>query len=264
MVVTNEQLMVAVKALVAQNRSMAEQMQRIADQMEKAQCRKVYHKEYYKRRKEEASERQKVASERVQVPDGSIFLVRKGLPLVKWMKKMVQFHDANKPPENFLTWLTWSWNKDTFALPPITKSGGYHNVLIGVSGDKGLRNRHTEGDLFPRLRAPKFTKLTQMEAFRSCKWWDFGSRVLGRVYRIADDDGIFEKFRPRFQKLVRVMVGSTGECPAGAGECFDQEEPNLVKMNRTFKKVRNALDTAVAACKKGLYLKEEPFTAHFQ
>ena len=270
MVVASDRLEKSLEALVDQNRTMNEQMQKMAEQMqkmaemlEKAHCRKAYHKDYYSRRKEEKAENKKIAADRLEVPNKCIFQAT-GLPLKKWVDKMVKFHELGKSPENFLTWLAWSWNKNTFTLPPITRSGGYNNVLIGKTGDKGLRARYTESDMFPTVRFPKFTKMVQLDAFHSCKWWRFGARVLGKVYLLADDMEIFNKFRPRFQKLIRVMVGSTGECPAGDGECFDQNQDDMVVMNRTFRKVRFALESAVAACKKGLFMKEEPFTAHFQ
>ena len=256
--VSNAEVMEAVKTLAAQVR-------RIAEQLEKANDRKRYHKEYYQRRKKEKVQKEEAASTKLQVPeDRSVFRAssKVQLPVAKWLRKLVQFHDAKRPVENFLTWLTWSWNRDTFSIQPITKSGGYHNVVIGLSGKKPIRNKHTDGDMFPKLRQ-RFTSVGQIDTFSNCKWWDFGFCVLGRVFEDAKDEGVFDRLSPRYQKMIRVMVGSTGECPAGDIN-FDPLNTNIDEMNKTIKRVRNSIECGVAACKRGLYMPEEPFTSYFQ
>ena len=56
------------------------------------------------------------------------------LPAAEWGEVLKSFVQRGLSPYNFLSWLAWKWNKDTFQHVPITKSGGYMHVFIGMSG----------------------------------------------------------------------------------------------------------------------------------
>ena len=45
-------------------------------------------------------------------------------PLVKWTNKLREFIADKRSVDNYLEWLGWSWNHDTYVTQPVVKSGG--------------------------------------------------------------------------------------------------------------------------------------------
>lgn len=239
------------------------QVQRIAEALEKANSRKEYQASYYKKRK------QKKATPKILAPSGLRNLDRhclegrrdKRLPVDKWATVLRRFVDARASPYNFLTWLAWSWNKDTYHMVPITKSGGYLQVFIGFSGDKALRIKYSERELLGRVKVCTFSKQEQLEAFREAKWWRWGFGVLGSVVFQVEDEPWFKQLRDDWIRPLRVMMGGFGMYKVpGMNIEFDQSVSDLPKASKMYGIMRPTLTMSWAACLRGLHCKEEPFS----
>jgi len=125
MPVSNEEVLAAVVSLKAD-------IQRIAEALEKQQDRKSYQAEYYKKRKAAKAAKLKRLENKDRHCLGGMRDPR--LPHETWTKQLKAFAERGLSAYNFLTWLAWSWNHNTYEHVPITKSGGYMHVYIGLSG----------------------------------------------------------------------------------------------------------------------------------
>ena len=117
MPVSNEELLAAVVQL-------KEQVQRIAEAMEKQQGRKSYQADYYKKKKRKAA----LARAVVRLPNKDRHCLEgprdSRLPHAVWAKQLKAFAERGLSAYNYITWLAWTWNHNTFEHVPITKSGG--------------------------------------------------------------------------------------------------------------------------------------------
>ena len=123
-----------------------EQVARVADALEKQADRKKYQAAYYQERKKKAAKKKKAVGR----PNPARHCLNgrdSKLPHAKWAEQLKSFVERGLSPYNFLTWLAWEWNKNTYQHVPITRSGGYYNVLIGISDGKPLRSKYSERDL---------------------------------------------------------------------------------------------------------------------
>ena len=238
--------------------SLKEQVQRMADVMQKREERREYQAAYYKKRK---------AAANVVVKKGLANLNRHCLegmrdprvPAAEWAVVMRRFVEEGRSAYNFLSWLAWKWNKDTFQHVPITRSGGYLHLFIGMSGDKPLRQKYTERELMGQIKVYTFSRPEQLEFFREAKWWTWGFHVLGSVVLIVEDEPWFKKLGNDWVCPLRLMMGCYGCYEVRQDVFFDPNEPNLVKASKMVGYVRPTLDMCWGACKNGLVSKEEPF-----
>jgi hypothetical protein len=248
-------------SVLKQVRLLRAEVQRMADLMQKREDRREYQAAYYKKRK--------VAKKPRQLP-GLSNLDRHCLmgardtrmPTQEWGETMQRFARSGRSAYNFLTWLAWSWNKDTFQHVPITKSGGYLHLFIGLSAGKPLRQKYTDRDLMGQMKLYRFTKKEQLEYFRDAKWWLWGFHVLGSVVFDVDDAPWFKELPDDWVKPLRLMMGMFGEYEVRPGLIFDPNEPDLHKASRMVGLVRPTLEMCWAACRKGLHSSEEPFKAN--
>ena len=250
MPVSNEEVLAAVVEL-------KEQVQRIAEAMEKQQDRKSYQAEYYKKRK--AAKAAKVV--RLENRDRHCLDGPRDprLPHAVWAKQLKAFAERGLSAYNFITWLAWAWNHNTYEHVPITKSGGYMHVFIGLSDKKPLRAKYSERDVTGHMRVSRLTKPEQIDTFADALYWKWTFGTICNVVGEAEDEGWFEGLGESWHKPLKVAMGDFG-CYEIKGEIFDPGERNLDVANKTYGWLRPTLEMNWSAFLRGLFSKEEPFT----
>ena len=252
--VTNEQLLAAVQAL-------ATQVQKIASALDKQQQRREYQAAYYKKRKAAKAEKAK----RIELPDGHCLECRRSdrIPKEAWAKQMRSFVERGLSPYNFLTWVAWSWNQSLFNHVPITKSGGYMHVFIGYSGKKALRCKFSERDVTGRMRISRFSRPEQLDTLGQALYWKWTFHTINKIVDCAEEQGWFETLSSNWQKVLKVAMGGFS-CYEVKGEIWDPNERDLAVINKTYSQLRPTLDMSWNAFLRGLFSKEEPFSAQTQ
>ena len=239
------------------------QVQRMADALQKKEDRTQYQAEYYKKRKAAAKalkkEVKRLSSERCVFKG----LRRRDVPHKLWAQKMQEFLQDGRSIYNWLTWVAWSWNQNTWEFPPITRSGGYYNVFIGMSGAKALRSRYTERDITGHVRVRTFTTKLQLETFSSALFWAYCFRTVGLVASEHEEDSEWYQQMPtRWRNVIEVLKGALGQFKIPNSEIyFNPEEKDLQVMSKAYGHVRLMLEQVWACTLKGWFSKKEPFTA---
>ena len=107
------------EAVLAAVVELKEQVQRIADAMERRQNRKSYQAEYYKKRK--AAKAAKLV--RLENTNRHCLKGRRDnrLPHEAWALKT--FVERGLSPYNYITWLAWAWNQNTSTCPSPRAAG---------------------------------------------------------------------------------------------------------------------------------------------
>lgn len=250
--------------VIAEIRELRVQVQRMADLLQKREDRTSYQAQYYKRRKE-AKAKAGFGDAKLLNRNGHC-LCQSGrdrrLPHSKYAAKLQEFVDRGLSVYNFVTWLGWSWNHDTYVHVPITKSGGYMHVFIGFSGKKALRNKYSERDVTGKMRINTFTNPVQLDTFRDALWWQWTYATIVPLMGLLNETN-----EPWFAKLgvnnwinpLKIMMGGFG-CYEVKGLTFDQGERDLKLASKAYAYVRPTLTMALNAWRKGILSKEEPFT----
>ena len=210
--VSNKEILAEVKALREHNqevcsevKALREQVAKLTEMLQLQKDRKDYQKAYYKKRKA-AKEN---AVKRLRNPDKNLFDGYRNLDVhhEEWVAKMKEFVEAGHSVYNFLTWLAWDYNQNTWEFSPITKSSGYMHVFIGRSGNKALRSRYTELDIHGQIRANKFTNSRQIETFKNALFWKYANKTIGVL--AEDIDGEPLKSLPQdWQEVTRSKTAS--------------------------------------------------------
>ena len=254
MPVTNEQLLAAVQAL-------GTQLKAIAGALDKQQKRRDYQAAYYKKRKAAAAEK----ARRIELPNGHCLESRRDdrIPAGAWAKQLQRFVERGLSPYNFLTWLAWAWNQDTFNHVPITKSGGYMHVFIGYSGKKALRCKFSERDVTGRMRISRFSRPEQLDTLGQALYWKWTFHTINKIVDCAEEQGWFETLSSNWQKVLKVAMGGFS-CYEVKGEIWDPNERDLAVINKTYSQLRPTLDMSWNAFLRGLFSKEEPFSDQTQ
>ena len=238
-----------------------EQVCRLADMLQAQQDRKEYQKSYYQRRKAA----RELLVQGLQLKNKERHCLEgprdQRLPVAEWGKQLRRFVGAGMSAYNFLTWLTWSWNRRVYKHVPITTGGGYMHVYIGTSGPKALRQKYSTRELFGRARAYRFTKPEQLELFREAKWWNWGFGVLGAVVFEYEEEDWFKALPDNWIKPMRLLMGGFGNYKLRGGVLFDPETFNLGKATKMYGLARPTLEMCWSSCLRGLQSKEEPFAA---
>jgi hypothetical protein len=244
-------------------RALKVQVQRMADAMQRREERASYQAEYYKKNKKKKSD--KVALKRATrlKCDRHIFegLRRYDVPHGKWAQKMREFVEQGRSVYNWLSWLAWSWNQDTWQFKPITRSGGYYNVFIGMSGNKALRSRYTERDITGHLRVTTFTTKLQVEIFSNALFWKYAFRTVGIVAsELEEDDWFLNKLPKRWRDVIEVLKGAQSGYKIPNSEfCFNPDETDLKIASKAYGHVRVVLEQVWACTMKNFFAQEEPF-----
>ena len=207
--------------------------------------RRDYQKEYYKKRT-------KQNGTKIKNPSHGAFANKDNrLPFAKWANAGLK----SARPSQFIEWLAYQWNRNSYQHPPVTRSGGYYNVFVSFDGTgmKPLRNKHTDVDMFGKLR--RFTTLS-LEACRDAKMWNFGYCVVWPVFQIMREDPSWEGVESRFKTYVGLLCGAFAEIKL-KDIVFDLNlEPKQLE-----KVLRLALPFLLSgrdAIKRGLLTKTEP------
>jgi len=261
--VSNEEVLVELtssaklKHLLDEVVQLKKQVQRIADALEKQQDRKSYQAAYYKKRK--AAKAAKV----VRLPNKDRHCLDgprdPRLPHAAWAKQLKKFAERGLSVYNFISWLAWTWNQKTYEHSPITKSGGYFHVLIGMSGGKPLRAKYSERDVTGHMRVSRFSRLEQLDTLRDALFWKWTFVVLCEIVNEAEEEGWFEALGESWTKPLKIALGSLG-CYEIKGEIFDPCERDLEVASKTYGWLRPTLEMNWSAFLRGLFSKEEPFT----
>ena len=91
----------------------------LAGELKKLQDRKKYHAEYYQKRKAtnaKTKKKKEVVDTRLPNADRHCLEGRRDqrLPFAEWAQMLKQFADRGLSAYNFLTWLSWTWNHNTY------------------------------------------------------------------------------------------------------------------------------------------------------
>ena len=250
MSVSNEEVLAAIVSLKGE-------VQRIAEALEKLQERKSYQSAYYKKRKAaKAAKAERMENLNRHCLDGPR---DKRLPHAAWAKQLKAFAERGLSAYNFITWLAWSWNHNTYEHVPITRSGGYTHVFIGMSGEKPLRSKYSDRDLTGHMRVSRLTKNEQLDTFADALWWKWTFATVCDVVRCVEEESWFEALGDNWHKPLKVAMGGFG-CYEVKGMVFDPTERDLNVASKTYGLLRPTLEMSWNAFMRGLFSKEEPFT----
>ena len=260
--VTNDELMRALKELTVQ-------VQAIATALQAREDRREYHAKYYLKRKADKKRKEtEVAQTRLPNTKGSHFCGHRmyNVPVKDWANALKQFADSGRSVFNWLTWLAWTWNQNTFVFSPITKSGGYFHVYIGTTTRNGkdapLRGRYSQNDLVGQMHIKAFKTKTSAETFSSSIWWDYTFRTVGLVLSEVEDQPWFKQLSRTWHDVMRISLGQMGCYELGTDWCWEQTEEDLVKLSKGYNRVRHMLEPAMRATMKGWFAGDgEPFKA---
>ena len=247
-------------ALLEAVASMSEKLDKVLAFMEKKCVRKEYQAAYYKKRKA----KQELMARMLVNPKGHCLegLKDKRLPFDQFGTQLRAFRERGLSLYNFVTWLAWKWNHDTYAFAPITRSGGYYNVVIGMTGThkvEALRHRYAERDVTGHLRCSTITRLDQIDTFCDALWWKWSYRVLYQVKGASENEVWYKRLPKTWHRQLNIAAGSVG-CEVLWGDyCFEPNERDLPKATRAYRIVRPVLTCMWNAWRKGLFSKDEPF-----
>ena len=220
--------------------------------------RKEYQSKYYREKKT----KELAELKRLRNPSKNNLYPDKRLCTEKvedWAAAGFRFAAAAKHDSayRFLGWLAYTWNVNTYQHRPITRSGGYYHVMIGFSGDKPMRIKWTENDLFGCGKRLTFTRV-QRDQFADALWWHWGFGVLGKTVFEMQEDGRWAQLPKEFTEPLLLLMGGFGLLELRPGLIFDHNEPNCDTLSKAFRLAKPQLDRAWRACKNGLFIKEEP------
>ena len=261
--------MVSNEKLLAELLALKTQVCRIADALQKQEDRKQYQAEYYKKKK--AEKKKKKASNKLENRNKHVLEGTRDrrVPYKMWAAKLKQFYERGLSPYNYITWLAWAWNHDTFQIVPITKSGGYMHVFIGMSaqdGGRALRAKYSERDITGHVRVNTFKNKTQQDVFASALFWKWSFRVLGMVISEVDDQDWYKALGETWHRPMGVLQGPYGmyevkHCGGSEPVYFNPDEPNLNLASKMYGLLRPTLEMGWSSTLKGFFMKTEPFIA---
>ena len=239
---------------------MADALQRQEDVMKCLEDRKKYHADYYKKRKVARAKRKVALSNKLLNRDKHCLdsLRDTRVPYDKWTEKLKAFSARGLSAYNFITWLAWEWNHNTYVHVPITRSGGYVQVFIGLSGGKPLRNKYSDRDLTGRMRITKFQKPEQLDTFSDALWWKWTFRALVQVVNNVSETNWYKALGDSWDRPLKVAMGCFG-CYEIKGVTFDHTERDLAVMSKAYGYLRPTLEMCWGAFLRGLFSKVEPF-----
>ena len=246
---SNEDVLLAISKL-------SEQVQRIADALEKQQLRKEYQAAYYKKRKVA----KKVALNRIEIRDMHCLECARDprMPFEMWTERLEQFVKEGRSAYNYICWLAWAWNHNTYNVIPITRSGGYFHVFIGLSGKSPLRSKYSERDVTGHMRVTRFQKPEQLDTFAEALWWKWTFATLCRIVSDCEDEPWFKALGDNWHRPLKVAMGGFGMYEI-KGIVFDHTERDLNNQSKAYGLLRPTLTMCWSSFLKGLFCKEEPF-----
>ena len=239
-----------------------EQVARMADALQSREDRRVYQSNYYKKRKEDKKKKaEELANARLPNTRGSHFtgLRKTNVPIKKWIEKMKQFGREGRSVFNWITWLAWSWNQDTFVFNPLTRSGGYIHVYLGMSDKRPYRHKYCQRDVTGQLNFKTFKTPVQAETLASALWWDYSFRTIGLVYNEVREEEWFKRLDKSWVAVLTIAMGQYGFYEIGDEWVWEPNETNLVRLSRGYNKIRHFLEPTWKASLKGWFCKGEPF-----
>lgn len=219
--------------------------------------RTLYQAKYYAERKGRRVGLKNLDMNNLDLPRG--WDDRLSSRIVEWANTAYRFAENSKSPYKFLEWLSYTWNSATYWHRVITRSGGYNWIFIGFSGEKPLRCKWTDNDLFGCVNRTKFSR-AQRDQFGNALWWRWGHGVLGKVvFEMQEDETRWGKLPKSFTKPLLLLMGGFGEVEVRQGLTFDPTEEDCDRVGRMYAYAKPDLDRSWDACKRGLYAKSEPF-----
>ena len=253
--VSNEVLLAAIVELKEQVAKMAEALQSRED-------RRTYQANYYKKRKETKKQKaEELANARLPNTRGSHFngLRKTNVPIKKWVDKMKQFGKEGRSVYNWITWLAWNWNQDVFVYNPLTRSGGYIHVYLGMSNDKPYRHKYCQRDVTGQLNIRTIKTKIQAETLAGALWWDYSFRTIGLVFNEVKNEEWFKQLDRSWETVIRIALGQYGFFELGDGWLWEETQTDINKLAKGYNKIRNYLEPAWRASLKGWFCKGEPF-----
>ena len=250
--------------LIEEIRCLRNEVKHLTELVESQQNRKKYHSEYYEKRKLKITKECK-KSNRIPNPKCGMFpMIRKyDAPFKMWANKIHEFACRGLSPYNFLTWLSWAWNQNTYEHVPLTKSGGYLHLYIGMSAQKDgrpLRHRYSQRDFTGRMRVNVLTTSRQLDIFSGALWWSWSFHVLNATLDEVKREQWYKDLGPYWHKPLAILQGQHGHYEVLPGIIFQPTtEENLEIASKCYGIVRPILEMGWSASLKGMFSKEEPF-----
>ena len=152
-------------------------------------------------------------------------------PLMQgWASMGMRFGRADQP-EQFYTWLIFTWNNCTYLKKPITFSGSSFRIW-----KENYRYASGSSDLMgfvERKSAVTGMNKEQHDDFTKRPWWGWSSSVFSRVISRMEGMG-FDTLPERFRRCCSLMLGGTGcwEVYTDLHWDFEESQENINKMLR--------------------------------
>ena len=195
-----------------------QQLEQRIEALEQRAMRKKYDHEYYLKKKAKRLKKECASKlvERHRNPSkNTIFSVAPSAcksawrsapnlpnPLEVWTEKLKEFVAQGRRVDQYLEWLAWSWNHNTWVSQPVTKSGGRWAYYLGADvNGKARRQVFTNRDFTGHVKAhqTKFKGL-HSDVIMSALWWNYGPSRLGWWSRSTGTRTGSRRFRPITRK----------------------------------------------------------------
>ena len=231
--------------------------------------RKKYNQDYYQKKKKEKKKEER-ALRHMNPRLNTIFSVSPGAcrtawktrpdlpyPLEVWTQKLKDFVAQGRRVDQYLEWLAWSWNHDTWMYQPVTKTSGRWHYFVSKSGTKAQRQAFTDRDFTGHVKAhqTRFTKLHQ-DVIQSALWWRYADLTFKMIIVNSFDSEWFDALPTDYKKVLLVASSEEYELEGKSFHyCLDVEE-GLGKM---YTLALPTLQRAWRATFNGFKAKKEPF-----
>ena len=257
---SNAELMTVLQKVLNQQQELTTEVERIAEVLKQQQNRKQYQSDYYKKRKAKKLAKE-AENKRLPNPRGNCLHGGgrdRNLPVAEWAKTLKLFVERGLSAYNFMSWLAWTWNHNTYKVVPVTRSGGYLHLYYGMSDNKAMRTKRSERDFTGHMRINTFANKVQLETFRDASWWNWTWGVLSQVVNEVEDEPWYKALGDAWHRPMQVMQGGIGGYVI-RGIAFDQNCNCLETATKQYALFRPTLEMGWGACMRGLFCKKEPF-----
>jgi hypothetical protein len=236
--------------------TVSEQVQKLSERIDELSTKikmKQYQRAYYEKKKAAALAKKPHGLKNLSA---AFSMKDPRLPFAEWATVGLTFMRENHPPQHFIEWLVYIWNKKTYWSPQVTRHGGYYHVFINHAHGTTHANRlrMTEVDMWGK-RTYTWTHVHH-DIFCSAQFlWGFALVCLWPVVSLmAQDDAWIPN--SHFAKLLGLMCGGYAEVEL-AGVFFDQCLPPH-ELRTVFPIAQPYLTCGIAAQKSGITAKAEP------
>ena len=180
-------------------------------------------------------------------------------PLMQsWASMGMRFGRADQP-EQFYTWLVYTWNNCTYLKKPITFSGSSFRIWK-VNYRYACGSNDLLGFVERRLAVKPLDNDAEHDDFTKRMWWSWASSVFSRVISRMKEMG-FDTLPERFRRCCLLMLGGTGDYEVYTDQNWDFEESQK-NINQMLKRVGVDLQLMLRAAFTGLRVRDTTSPVH--